>query len=68
MSRSRQNKKIWKKALIIYDVSAIPKNHGADLEKINDLARNYGILLYDGDLGDKPVVLPKRYSVKFRKG
>lgn len=68
MSKSRQNKKIWKNAFIVYDVNSIPRDHGADLEKVSDLARNYGMLLYDSDLGDKPQVLPRRYSVKFRKG
>ncbi len=68
MSKSRQNKKIWKNAFIIYDVKSIPRNDGADLEKIDELARDYGLLLYDGELGDKPIIIPKRYSVKFRKG
>ena len=67
MASLRQNKKIWKNAFIIYDVNSIPRNDGADLEKIDELARNYGLLLYDGELGDKPTIIPKRYSVKFRK-
>lgn len=67
MSKSRQNKKIWKKAFIVYDVNSLPTEHEVYLENVSYLARDYGILLYDSDLGDKPVVIPKRYSVKFRE-
>ena len=67
MSKSRQNKKIWKNAFIVYDINSVPRDHGANLEKVSDLARNYGILLYDSSLGDAPEVFHKRYSVKFKK-
>ena len=66
MSKSRQNKKIWKKAIISYDICSIPE--GIDVEKMYFLAREYGILLYDSNSGDAPQILPKMYSVKFRKG
>lgn len=68
MSKSRQNKKIWKKAGIVYDICSIPRDVGMDVEKIYFFAREYGILFYDSNSGDAPQILPKRYSVKFKKG
>lgn len=65
MSKSRQNKKIWKKAMITYDIAAIPKEQGVDFEMLMNLIRNYGILVYDSETGDAPRITPKRYSVNF---
>ena len=66
MSKSRQNKKIWKKALIICDIASIPRNEGVDFDMWMNLARNHGVLLYDSTEGSAPRVTPRRYSVKFK--
>ena len=66
MSKSRQNKKVWKKAMITYDVAAVPKEQGVDFEMLMNLIRNYGILVYDSSMGDAPRITPKRYSVNFK--
>ena len=53
--------------MIIYDVVSIPKDQGVDFEMLMNLARNYGIIVYDSDmLGDEPRVIPNRYSVNFK--
>ena len=67
MSKSRQKKKIWKKAMIVYDVVAIPKDQGVDFEMLMHLIRTHGIIIYDSNtFGDKPQVIPKRASVHFK--
>ena len=66
MSKRVRNK-IWKKAIIVYDVSSCPINNYIDMEKVMYLAREHGLILWDSNSeGKPPKVLPKRYSTKFK--
>jgi len=54
MSRQpRKLKKAIKKAIVIYDVSAIPKQIGG-FDKLWEIWRNHGLLLYDSNEGNCP--------------
>ena len=53
----RKKKKAIKNSRIIYDVNSLPDNKGLSMEGVMMIWGDYGVLLYDGSRGDRPMIV-----------
>ena len=50
---------------LVYDVASMPRGYRITLEQIFKIWKEHGILLYDGTLGDKPILLHNKEDVEW---
>lgn len=62
----RKKKKGIKNSRIIYDVNTLPNNKGLSMEGVMMIWEEYGVLLYDGSKGQRPIIVANHKYKKLK--